>query len=95
MRTTIAVAITAVVCFTVGAASGLGGTVGKTYVLKVKDIASFPSDNFHCQAVDAHEVACGGPVKKGSIQVYYAPHQLAVVQFLGGNKGKILYQADR
>ncbi len=47
VRTTLAVALTAVVCFMVGAASGLGGTIGRTYILKVKDIASLPSDNFN------------------------------------------------
>jgi hypothetical protein len=78
---------TAGVCFTITATTGLAAGVAKVFNLKVGDIASFSADNFHCQAVTRTQVACGAKVAPGSVQVYYAPHQLEVVKF-----GKTLKQ---
>lgn len=87
---------TAVACFTIVATTGLAAGAGKQYNLKVGDIAAFPADNFHCQAVAKTQVACGAKVAPGSVQVYYAPHQLEVVQFGKTlSKGTVLLNVKR
>ena len=66
--------------FAFSAVTGLGASPAVVN-MSVNEIASFPSDNFHCQALSPTEVACGAKVAPGTVQVYYAPHQLEVVQF--------------
>ncbi len=73
--------LTAACCFATAAATGLGAGSAKVFTLRVGDIASFPSDNFHCQAVSTTQVACGAKLSGNSVQVYYAPHELEVVKF--------------
>ena len=73
--------VTATVCFTITATSGLAGGVAKVFEMKVGDIASLSAANFHCQAVTKTQVACGAKVAPGSVQVYYGPHQLEVIKF--------------
>ena len=73
--------LTAAVCFAIAAASGLGASSAKVITIKQGQIVTLPSGNFHCQVLNATEVACGANSLKGSIQVYFAPHQLAVIKF--------------
>lgn len=73
--------VSAAVCFTITATTGLAASVAKVFDMNVGDIASFSADNFHCQAVTKTQVACGAKLTPGSVQVYYAPHQLQVVRF--------------
>ena len=79
--------VTAAVCFTITATTGVAAGVAKVFNMHVGDIASFSADNFHCQAVTKTQVACGAKVAPGSVQVYYGPHQLEVIKF-----GKTLKQ---
>lgn len=88
-------ALTASCCLAVTAATGLGAGTSTVYTLKVGDIASFPSDNFHCQAITTAEVACGAKLAPNSIQVYYAPHQLEVLKFLSPSKAEVLLNLKR
>jgi hypothetical protein len=88
--------VTAVVCFTIAAATGFAAGAAKLYNMKVGDIASFTADNFHCQAVSKTQVACGAKVAPGSVQVYYAPHQLEVIKFGKTlSKGTVLLNVKR
>jgi hypothetical protein len=78
------------------AATGLARGNVHSYTLKVGDRVTFPSDDFQCQAVAKTQVACGSLVLKNSVQVYYAPKQLALVKF-GTNltKGQVLTDIKR
>jgi hypothetical protein len=88
--------VTAALCFTVAAATGFGATPARLFTMKVGDIASLPSDNFHCQAITTIEVACGAKVAPNTIQVYYAPHEIAVLKFNKTlKKATTLYSVDR
>jgi hypothetical protein len=80
LRIGLTAVVTAALCFAVAAATGLAAA-GKLYNLKIGDIASFSSDNVHCQALTKVEFACGAKVAPNSVQVYYGPHQLEVVKF--------------
>ncbi len=79
---------TAALCFAVTAVTGFAAQT-RVLNMKIGDIASFSSDNFHCQALSKVQVACGAKVAPNSVQVYYAPHQLEVVKF-----GKTLKQGS-
>jgi hypothetical protein len=86
---------TAAACFAIAAATGLGASP-KVLTMQIGDIASFPSDNFHCQALTKAQVACGAKVAPGSVQVYYGRHQLEVIQFGKSlKKGTILLNVKR
>ncbi len=88
-------ALTAAVCFSIVAATGLGAGKAKVITIKVGDIATLPSDNFHCQVITKTQVACGAKVAPNSIQVYYAPHQLEVLQFKSPTKATVLLNIKR
>jgi len=89
--------VTAAVCFAIAVTTGLGAAPkARVLTMNVGDIASFPSDNFHCQALAATQVACGAKVAPGTVQVYYAPHQLEVIKFGKTlKKGQILLNIKR
>lgn len=88
--------VTAALCFAVVAATGFGATAPKVLTMKVNEIISLKSDNFHCQALTTIEVACGANTLANSVQVYFAPKQLAVIKFdKTGKKGTITYEVDR
>jgi hypothetical protein len=72
--------VTGALWFALSAVTGFGASPN-VVTMTVGQIASFPSDNFHCQAVSATQVACGAKVAPGTVQVYYAPHQLEVIKF--------------
>jgi hypothetical protein len=74
-------ALTAVCCFAVAAASGLGAVTPKVVPLKVGDIATFGSDNFSCEVLTKTQIACGTKLVPHALIVYYAPHQLEVLKF--------------
>jgi len=95
LRVGLAALVSGAVCFAIAAVAGIAATP-RVLVMNVGDIASFPSDNFHCQALKGTQVACGAKVAPGTVQVYYAPHQLEVVKF-GKSlaKGKILLNIKR
>jgi hypothetical protein len=90
-------ALTAAVCFSIASATGLGaGSVkAKVITIKVGDITTLPSDNFHCQVITKTQVACGAKLGPKSIQVYYAPHQLEVLQFKTATKAAVLLNIKR
>jgi hypothetical protein len=87
-RIVLTAVVTAAVCFAIAAATGLAAKP-RVFKMKVGDVAALSSDNFHCQALAKTQVACGADVKPGSVQVYYAPHQLEVLKF-----GKTLTKAS-
>jgi len=88
--------LTAACCFATAAATGLGAASGRVFTLQVGDVASFPSDNFHCQAVTKTQVACGAKLAGNSVQVYYARHQLEVLKFNANlTKAEILLNLSR
>ncbi len=87
--------VTAAICFAIVAATGLGASP-RVLTMQIGDIASFPVDNFHCQALTKAQVACGATVSPGSVQVYYGPHQLEVIKFGKTlKKGTILLNIKR
>lgn len=91
----LSVAVTAAVCFAIAAATGLGAGKAKVITLKVGDITTLASDNFHCQVITKTQVACGAKLAPNSVQVYYAPHQLEVLQFKSATKATVLLNLKR
>jgi hypothetical protein len=86
---------TAAACFGIAAATGLGAAP-KVVELQTGEIVSLKSDNFHCQVLNATQVACGANSLPSSVQVYFAPHQVAVLRFdKAGKKASIALQAKR
>ena len=79
--------VTGALWFALSAVTGFGASPN-VVTMTVGQIASFPSDNFHCQAVSAMQVACGAKVGPGTVPVYYTPHQLEVIKL-----GKALAKA--
>lgn len=74
--------LTAATCFAVIAATGLGAASPKVLTLtQVGEIVSLKSGNFHCQVLTKTQVACGANKLANSIQVYFGPHELAVLHF--------------
>jgi hypothetical protein len=64
--------------------------------MKLHQVIFLKSDNFHCQALTKTQVACGANTLPNSIQVYFAPHQVAVLQFdKTGKKAKAVFAAKR
>jgi hypothetical protein len=88
-------AVTAAVSFAIAAATGLGAGEAKVISMKVGDITTLASDNFHCQAITKTQVACGAKLAPKSVQVYYAPHQLEVLQFMTATKADVLLNIKR
>jgi hypothetical protein len=74
--------VTGALWFALSAVTGFGASPN-VVTMTVGQIASFPSDNFHGQAVSATQVACGAKVAPGTVQVqvYYTTHQLEVIKF--------------
>jgi hypothetical protein len=96
LKIVVTAVVTAVACFAIAATTGLGAGNAKVLTMNIGDIASFPSDNFHCQALSKTQVACGAKVAPGTVQVYYAPHQLEVIKFGKSiKKGTILLNIKR
>jgi hypothetical protein len=86
---------TAAACFAIAAAAGLGAAP-KVVNMQPGEIVSLKSDNFHCQVLSATQVACGANSLPNSVQVYFAPHQVAVLKFdKTGKKASIVLQAKR
>jgi hypothetical protein len=89
-------AITAACCFAIAAATGLGAAPPLVLNMKLHEIITLKSDNFHCQALTTTQVACGANALADSTQVYFATHALAVVKFdKTGKKGAIVFSARR
>lgn len=88
--------VTAAVSVAAVAATGLGAAMPPALNMKINQVIYFKSDNFHCQALSKTQVACGANVLPNSIQVYFAPHQVAVLKFdKTGKKAKLIYGAKR
>ena len=86
---------TAAACFAIAAATGLSAAP-KLVDMQPGEIISLKSDNFHCQVLSATQVACGANSLPDSVQVYFAPHQVAVRKFdKTGKKASIVLQAKR
>jgi hypothetical protein len=78
------------------AATGLGAAAPPALDMKLGQVIYLKSDNFHCQALTKSQVACGANTLPNSIQVYFAPHQVVVLQFDGtGKKAKAVYAVKR
>ena len=89
-------AVTAACCFAIAAATGLGAAALPVLNMKLHEIITLKSDNFHCQALTTTQVACGANALGGSTQVYFATHALAVVMFdKTGKKGTVVFNAKR
>lgn len=96
LKLALTAALTTACCAAISAATGLGAAAPKVLTMKLGEIISFRSDDFHCQALTATQVACGANSLPNSVQVYFAPHQLAVVRFdKAGKKGTIKYAVKR
>jgi hypothetical protein len=88
--------LTAACCFAIAAATGLGAAAPPVLTIKLHEVITLKSDNFHCQALTTTQVACGANALANSTQVYFAPHELAVVKFnKTGKTGTILFSAKR
>ena len=87
---------TAAVCFAVVSATGLGAAAPPALNMKLRQVIYLKSDNFHCQALTKSEVACGANSIPNSIQVYFTPHQVAVLKFnKAGTKAAVVYGTKR
>ncbi len=96
MKICLTAAITVACCFAIAAATGLGAATPPVLNMKLHEIISFKSDNFHCQALTTTQVACGANALADSTQVYFATHALAVVKFdKTGTKGTVVFNAKR
>ena len=96
LKVGLAVVVTAAVCFAVAAATGLGASSPKVVNLKLHEIVSLKSGNFHCQVLTKTQVACGTNKLANSVQVYFAPHDVAVLRFNStGKKFQELYVVKR
>ena len=96
LRIGLTAVVTAALCFTITVATGLAGGADRVINLKIGDIAAYTPDNFHCQVVAKNQVGCGAKITPGSVQVYYAPHQLEVIKFGATlKKGTILLNVKR
>jgi hypothetical protein len=86
---------TAACCFAIAAATGFGAAP-VALQMKLHQIISLRSDNFHCEALTTTQVACGANALADSTQVYFATHALAVVKFdKTGKNGTILFKTNR
>ena len=88
--------VTATVTIAAVAATGLGAGVPPAVNMKINQVIYLKSDNFHCQAISKAQVACGANTLPNSVQVYFAPHQVAVLKFdKTGKKASVLYGVKR
>ena len=96
LRIGLTAVVTAALCFTIAAATGLAAGAARVLTMQIGDIATYNPDNFHCQVLTKNQVACGAKLSPGSVQVYYGPHQLEVVRFGKTlKKGTILLNVKR
>jgi len=96
LKQAITPALTAVCCFAVAAATGLGAVTAKVVPLKVGDITTLSSDNFSCQVLAKAQVACGTKLVPNALIVYYGPHQLEVLKFgASTSKAEVLLNLKR
>jgi hypothetical protein len=78
------------------AATGLGASAPTPIDMKINQVIYLKSNNFHCQALTATQVACGANTLPNSIQVYFTPHQVVVLKFdKAGKKAKAIYASKR
>jgi hypothetical protein len=78
------------------AAGGLGASAPPALNMKLDQVIYLKSDNFHCQALTKSQVACGANTLPNSIQVYFTPHQMVVLQLdRSGKKAKAIYATKR
>ncbi len=78
------------------ATAGLGAPAPPALNMKLGQVIYLKSDNFHCQALTKAQVACGANALPNSIQVYFSPHQVVVLQFdKTGKKAKAVYATKR
>jgi hypothetical protein len=88
--------VTAAVTIATVAATGLGAGIPPALNMKINQVIFLKSDNFHCQALSKVQVACGANTLPNSVQVYFAPHQVAVLKFdKTGKKPSIVFSAKR
>jgi hypothetical protein len=88
--------LTAAACLAIAAATGFGAGSPKVVDLQLHEITSLKGGNFHCEVLTKTEVACGSNSLPNSVQVYFAPHELAVLKFNStGKKFAQLYAAKR
>jgi hypothetical protein len=88
--------VTAAVSVAALAATGLGAAIPPALNMKIKQVIYLKSDNFHCQALSKTQVACGANTLPNSVQVYFTPHQVAVLKFdKTGKKASVVYGAKR
>ena len=96
LKVGLAVVVTAALCFAIAAATGLGASSPKVVNLELHEIVSLKSGNFHCQVLTKTQVACGTNKLANSVQVYFAPHDVAVLRFNStGKKFQELYVVKR
>ena len=98
LKTSLAVLVTATVCFAIAAATGLasGERSARTINLKVGDVIIQASNNFHCQVSSKTQIACGGKKLPNSVVVYYGPNQVNVVRFNAkGTNATVLFAVRR
>jgi hypothetical protein len=87
---------TAAACVGIAAATGLGAAAPPALNMKVRQVIYLKSGNFHCQALTRTEIACGANSIPGSVQVYFTPHEVAVLKFTKtGKNAKIIYATKR
>jgi hypothetical protein len=98
LKTSLAVLVTAAVCFGIAAATGFASSdrSARTINLKVGDTIIQASNNFHCQVLSKTQIACGGKKLAGQVSVYYSPTQLNVVKFnKAGTKATSIFGMKR
>jgi hypothetical protein len=81
LKLALTVTVTAVSCFAIAAATGLGASAPRRYALAAGDLTSFAQANFYCEVLSKAEVACGSKLAPRAVLAYFAPHELEVVKF--------------
>jgi hypothetical protein len=78
------------------AAGGFGASAPPALNMKLHQVIYLKSNNFHCQALTATQVACGANTLPNTIQVYFTPNQVVVLRFdKTGKKASALYATKR
>ena len=68
----------------------------KVLAMQPGEIIALTSDNFHCQVRPRRRWPAAPTRSRTPVQVYFAPHQLAVVKFdKTGKKASLLAQVKR
>ena len=88
--------ITAIACFAIAAATGLGAAVLKPLTLARQAGGRLQARKPPLPGPDSTQVVCGADALENSVQVYFQPHLLAVIKFnKTGTKFTQLYAAKR